>query len=382
MFQLTKVQKGIQKSAGEFAKGEFDKEFALEMEREGAFPREIHEVAVDLGFIGLHFAESCGGSGFGIFENVLLAETLCRKEASIGSTLMLAAHGSEHLLRYGSEELKTAFLTRVAEDGMLSAAAIWESNGRGALSSIETTGIRNGDGWRINGAKAAVINAGRAGFYCVLCKTEQTGSPAKDLSLILVEADRDGVVPSGKRSTNGLRMTPSADLRFDNVRVPGSNLIGKAGKGKKQLLDGLAEARVLIAAMALGIAQGAMDRALLHVKQREQFGVKLARFGITRHKLADMTTRVEMARMAVYTAAMAFDNKKRNEKLAAMAKIAATRAAVEAADEAIQLLGGYGYVSEYEVERFYREARALETLDGTPDALKDTVAQGVIGKIR
>jgi len=197
-----------------------------------------------------------------------------------------------------------------------------------------------------------------------------------------VEADREGVSDADVGEKMGIHMIPTAEMNFKEVRVPLSNLIGKEGRGFYQVLEFFDESRVLVAAQALGIAQGAFDRALAYVKQREQFGKKIAQFQITQHKLADMATKIELARLITYKAAWNFDQGRIDPKLTSMAKMYAARTAVEVADEAIQLLGGYGYMTEYEVERFYRDAKITEIYEGTKEIQKNTIASGVIGKIK
>jgi alkylation response protein AidB-like acyl-CoA dehydrogenase len=180
----------------------------------------------------------------------------------------------------------------------------------------------------------------------------------------------------------GIRMTSTAELSFSDVRVPLSHLLGEENKGFYQVLEFFDESRIEIAAQALGIAQGAFDRALDYAKQREQFGKKLVDFQITQHKLADMATKIEMARLVTYKAAWNYDQKRIDPKLTSMAKMLAARTAVEVADEAIQIFGGYGYITEYEVERFYRDAKITEIYEGTKEIQKNTIASALIGKLK
>jgi len=202
------------------------------------------------------------------------------------------------------------------------------------------------------------------------------------MSLILVEADRKGVSATDAGDKMGIHMMSTAEINFKDVRVPASNLIGKQGKGFYHVLEFFDESRILIAAQALGTAQGAFDRALAYVKQREQFGRKIAQFQVTQHKLADMATKIELARLITYKAAWNFDQGRIDSKLTSMAKMYAARTAVEVADEAIQLLGGYGYMAEYEVERFYRDAKITEIYEGTKEIQKNIIASAVIGKLK
>jgi alkylation response protein AidB-like acyl-CoA dehydrogenase len=222
-----------------------------------------------------------------------------------------------------------------------------------------------------------------AGFFTVLCQTDPEASPSyKGISMILVENDREGVTTTSVGDKMGIRMMDTSEVNFSNVRVPLSNIIGEEGKGFYQVLEFFDESRILIAAQALGTAQGAFDRALDYVKQREQFGKKIAEFQVTQHKLADMATKIELARLMTYKAAWNFDKGRIDPKLTSMAKVFAARTAVEVADEAIQLLGGYGYMKEYEVERFYRDAKITELYEGTKEIQKNTIASSVLGKFK
>jgi len=380
-FELDKSQKEIQKAAREFARGEFDKDLAQEFDRKHEFPAKIWKKAADLGFIGVHYDEACAGQDLGMLENVLIAEEFCSKDSTIGSALVLAGYGSECILRFGSEALKIKWLTPVAEGKILSAAAFTEP-GRGSdITALDTSALRTGEKWVINGTKNFITNGGRAGFYCVLCQTDAGADPSyKGLSMILVEADQEGINATDVGPKMGFHMSATAEINFRDVRVPLSNLIGEEGKGFYQALEFYEESRILTAAQAVGTAQGAFDRALAYVKERQQFGKKIAEFQVTQHKLAEMATKIELARLITYKAAWSFDHGRIDPKLTSMAKMYATRAAVEVADESIQLLGGYGYMTEYEVERFYRDAKITEIYQGTKEVQKNTIAGAILSK--
>jgi len=382
-FELDRSQKEIQKAAREFAKGEFDKNLALELEEKHAFPEKIWKKAAELGFIGIHFPESYSGQGLGVLENIIIADAFCSQDSTIGSAVILASFASECVLRFASEELKQRFLPRVAEGEMLSAGAFTEPDHGSDITVMDTTAVKDGDSWVINGTKTFITNGGLAGFYCVLCQTDADAKPGyRGMSMILVEGDRPGITATDVGSKMGIRMMATAEVNFKDVRVPLSNLIGKEGRGFYQVLEFFDESRILIAAQALGTAQGAYDRALAYVKHREQFGRKIAQFQVTQHKLADMATKIELARLITYKAAWNFDQGRIDPKLTSMAKMFAARTAVEVADEAIQLHGGYGYIAEYEVERFYRDAKITEIYEGTKEIQKNTIASAVLGKLK
>ncbi len=382
-FELDKTQQYIQKAVRDFAKGEFDKELALELEKKHEFPTSIWKKACDLGLIGVHFPEEYSGQGMGCLEDILVVEELCRADSTIGSAVALSSFASEIILHWGSDEMKASFLPAVAEGRMLSAGAFTEPDHGSDITVMDTTAVREGQEWVINGSKTFITNGGMAGFYCVMCQTDPEANPSyRGISLILVEADRPGLSTADVGQKMGIHMMATAEVNLKDVRVPLSNLIGEENKGFYHVLHFFDESRIQVAAQALGIAQGAYDRALAYVKQREQFGRKIAQFQVTQHKLADMATKLELARLITYKAAWNFDQGRIDPKLTSMAKMYAARTAVEVADEAIQLLGGYGYMTEYEVERFYRDAKITEIYEGTKEIQKNTIAGAVLGKMK
>lgn len=379
--QLDKTQKQIQKAVNDFIKGEFKKEVLDHLVETHAYPEEIWRKAGEIGLIGLNFPEEYSGQEMTIFENVLVTESLCRGDSSVGTCLSMAGYGSEMILRYGSKAQKAAWLPKIAEGEILSSPALTEPGMGNDLERITTTAVKQGDQWVINGTKSFVMNGGPlSGFYLVFCRTDpDASSPSKAFSTILVEAGHEGITLSDSGSRLGRKLMSVSDVTFENVGVPLDNMIGKENKGLAQVNACLNENRILAAAQALGIALGAFDRALAHVKQREQFNRKLVDFQITRQKLAEMGTKIEAARLLTYQAAWQFENNKRSrEQPGAMAKLFACRAAVEVTDEAIQLLGGYGYMQEYEVERYFRDAKVTDIFDGTSIVQKNIIASEIV----
>jgi len=383
-FELSKSQKEIQKAVRDFVKGEFKKDVIEQLVEDHAYPTAIWKKAADLGFIGIHFPEEYSGEGLGVMENILVAEELCRGDSSVGACLILADFASEIVLHFGSDEMKAKWLPKVAEGEVLSCGAFTEPDHGSDITRMDTTAVRDGDEWVSNGSKIFITNGGEmAGFYSVLCQTDQEISPShRGMSTILVEADRPGVSTVDVGRKMGIQLMDTAEVIFKDVRVPVDNLIGKENRGFYQVLEFFDESRILIAAQGLGTAQGAFDRALKYTKSREQFGKKIATFQANQHKLADMATKIEMARLLTYKAAWNFDQGRIDPKLTSMAKMVAARTAVEVCDEAIQLLGGYGYMAEYEVERFYRDAKICELYEGTKEIQKNTIASSLMGKLK
>lgn len=376
MVDLDRSQREIQKAARDFAKGEFDRDLALEMETGGTFPEKIWGKAGDLGFIGLHFPEAFGGGGLGFLEAALVAETFCRQDATIGCALLLAGFGAECLMHCKDDGLKERYLTAVAEGRVGSAPAFSEEGVGTPPGTVQTSARKEGGVWMIDGTKTNVLNAAHAGIFIVLCRTDKT-----DCSMFVVESDLDGLSLTDQGRRLGLNMTGSAQVQFEGVSVPAENLLGREGGGLQQLELFRADTSVLLAGATVGIAAGAFDRALSYVKEREAFGRKLGAFEITCHKIAEMAAKVETARALTYQAARQHDAGKAGT-LPAMAKMVAARAAVAVADEAIQIYGGYGYMKESEVERFYRDAKAIELMMGGPGEMMRMIANAAIGKLK
>lgn len=383
-FELSKEQVQIQKAVRDFIKGEFKKEEIHDLLERHAYPERLWKKAAELGFIGIHFPEQYSGQGMGVMENILVAEELARGDSTVGTCLLIADFATELILRVGTEEQKSTWLPKVAEGECLACGAFTEPDHGSDITTVETTAVKEGDEWVINGSKIFITNSGPlAGFYCTLCATDPDASPPhRGLSMILVEADNPGVAYQDVGHKMGITLTYTAEVTFKDVRVPLKNLIGQENRGFYHLLEFFDESRILVAAQGLGIAQGGFDRALAYVKQREQFGKKIAQFQITQHKLADMATKIEMARLLVYKAAWNFDQGRIDPKLTSMAKMTAARTAVEVCDEAIQLMGGYGYMVEYDVERYYRDAKITEIYEGTKEIQKNTIASALLGKMK
>jgi alkylation response protein AidB-like acyl-CoA dehydrogenase len=382
-FELTQEQRDIQKAAREFAQGEFDKEKILEWEQTHTFPREIWKKASELGFIGIHFPEEYGGQGCGVTENILIVEEFCRQDSGVGIALSIVDFSSELVLRYGTAEQKKKYLLPVAQGQFISAGAYTEPDHGSDITLLSTTAKKERGSYIINGTKTFITNGTMADFFIVLCQTDSEAKPSyRGQCTFIVDKGTKGFEATEIMPKMGIRMTSTAELSFSDVTIPASHLLGEESKGFYQVLEFFDESRIEIAAQALGIAQGAFDRALDYAKKREQFKKKLVEFQITQHKLADMATKIEAARLLTYKAAWNFDKKKIDPKLTSMAKWFAARTAVEVADEAIQMLGGYGYLTEYEVERFYRDAKITEIYEGTREIQKNTIASALIGKLK
>jgi alkylation response protein AidB-like acyl-CoA dehydrogenase len=376
-FTLSEEQKDIQKAAREFAQGEFDADLALELDREGRFPESIHKKACELGFIGLGYPEEFGGQGLGQLENVLVIEEFCRRDSSIGCALSLIDFGSHIILKFGTDQQRERWIPPIMTGKALSSWAFMEQ--AGDLVDISTSFVQQEDEYSIEGTKEFVVNGPIADYFVVLCREDEGNGPPPSLfSHVVVETKREGVeiTPVGKM---GMRMVPTARIQLTRVRVPVENMVGKKGDGYKQAHDLCRAGGLVVAAQALGSSQGAFDRALDYSRQRMQFGKKLSQFQAIRHKLADMATRIEAARWLTYRAAAEYDEKGAESTSIPIARLYATEAAVEIADEAVQIFGGYGYIVDQDIEHFFRDAWVIDLYGAMGRDGRDEIAEALLG---
>jgi alkylation response protein AidB-like acyl-CoA dehydrogenase len=371
-FKLSDEQRDVQRAAREFAQGEFDPDLALELDQTRQFPESIWKKACQLGFIGIHYPEDFGGQGLGLFENILVIEAFCRVDSGIGSALSIVDIGSEIVLKFGSHEQKKKFLPPLAKGEIRLSIAFAESEDEKDLSSISTTAERKIEKYLINGKKRFVPNASLANAFIALCKEPKEGW----ITLIVEKRDGIEVHPIEKM---GLRMIPSGDLHFKEVRVPHESRVGGAGEGLIQI-DHCYQVRGLQSvAQALGMAQGAFDRASQYSKQREQFGRKLLQFQVIRHKLADMAVSIEVSRWLTYKAAIEYDQGEMDSGSLPMAQLEVGRRLIWVVDEALQIFGGYGYIVDQSIEHYFRDAQAIRLELGTESEQKDAIAERILG---
>jgi alkylation response protein AidB-like acyl-CoA dehydrogenase len=380
-FTLTKEHKDIQKAAREFAIGEF-KDVAREYDLQEIFPEKILDKARQLDLVGLFIPEAYGGPGLGYLEHALVLEEFWKIDPGIGQQLCSVSFGAEELILYGTEEQKKQYLAPIFNGKGIMGFAITEPDAGSDTAAVTTTAVKDGDDYIINGSKVMIGNGTVGTFLLVFCLTnpEEKSKTARH-SIIIVETDREGYKADKMEGKMGLRCSDTAAVYFNNLRVPQKNLVGTEGNGFIQLMNFFDRSRAYVAAHGLGLAQGALDQALRHVKGRKQFGRPLAAFQATQFKIAEMATKIETARNMVYKAAWLLDNGMSDTKLTAMAKLYACHVAVEVVDEAMQLHGGYGYFDDYDIERFYRAAKVLEIYEGTKEVEKIIIAREIIGKL-
>jgi len=381
-FDLTNEQKDIKKAARDFAVGEFA-DVAREYDLNETFPEEIIKKAKELGLVGLFIPEEYGGPGFGYLEQAMVLEEFWRVDPGIGQQLCSISFGVEELLLYGTEEQKKKFLPSIFEGNTIFGFAITEPDAGSDTAAASTTAVKDGKDYAVNGSKVMIGNGTKGTHMIVYCLTNpEEKSKTNRHSIILVETDRKGYEADRMEGKMGLRCSDTSSIYFTDVRVPQENLIGKEGNGFIQLMNFFDRSRAYVAGHALGLAQGALDMAVKHVKERKQFGQPLGAFQVTQFKIAEMATKVETARNMVYKAAWLLDQGRPDTKLTAMSKLYACHVAVEVADESLQLHGGYGYFNDQDIERFYRAAKVLEIYEGTKEVEKIVIGREILGKLK
>jgi len=379
-FELTEEQRDIIKAAREFAEGEFP-EIAQECDRKEEFPRHLWKKACQLGFVGVYIKEEYGGAGLGVLEHCLITEEFWRVDPGIGQSILTSTFGSEMIQLFGTEQQKKALLPPLVKGEAITGAAITEPDAGSDVASVATRAVPEEGEYIINGSKSFTTNGTTADFIQVLCLTHpEAESRHQRHSVITVETDREGFEATPLKNKLGIRASETAQLTFSDVHVPRENLVGTEGEGFPQFMVFFDHTRPQICAQGVGLAQGAMEMAIKHVRERRQFGKPLASFQATRFKIAEMATRIEAARNLYYKATWMLDRGKRDSKLISMAKWYSGELAVRVADEALQLHGGYGYIGDYDIERFYRDAKIVEIYEGTKEVEKIIIARSILGK--
>ncbi|MBD7906845.1 acyl-CoA dehydrogenase family protein [Sporosarcina gallistercoris] len=376
-FNLTSEQQMIQRTIREFA-NEVVAPGAIERDRTNEFPEEIFKQLSEMGMMGLPFSEEYGGAGADTISFAIVTEELSRACASTGITY--SAHislGGAPLSLFGTEEQKQKYLRPICEGTSFGAFGLTEPNAGSDAGGTQTTAKLEDGTYTINGSKVYITNASYAKNLALTAITGKTEKGGKEISAIIVPTDAEGFKVIDNYEKMGLHASNTTELVMENVQVPEENLLGTKGNGFRQFLVTLDGGRIGIGAMAVGIAQAAYDRAMQYAKERKQFGKSLSEFQVTQFKLADMALKIELARNMVYKAAWLKDEGKPFTKEAAMCKLYASEIAMEVADEAIQIHGGYGYMREYEVERYMRDAKLLEIGEGTSEVQHMVIARQI-----
>ncbi|WP_087971455.1 acyl-CoA dehydrogenase family protein [Oceanobacillus rekensis] len=374
-FELTKEQTMIKKMVREFAE-KVIRPRAIEIDTMAAFPSDIFDQMGELGLLGIPFPEEFGGSGGDTLSYALAVEEIGRVCGSTGLSYAAAVSlGASPLYYFGTDEQKELFLKPLAKGEALGSFGLTEPNAGSDSGGTKTAAVLDGDDYVINGEKCFITNASFAKIIIVTAVTGKNDKGKNMISSIIVPTDTEGVKITSNYDKMGVRGSDTAEIILENVRVPRKNVLGEEHKGHKQFLYTLDGGRISIAALGLGIAQASLEKALAYAKERKQFGKAISSFQAIQFKLADMAMEVELARNMVHKAAWMKDHGKPFGKEAAFAKLFATETAFRSANQAIQIHGGYGYMREYEVERYLRDAKLLEIGEGTSEIQRLLIAR-------
>lgn len=376
-FALTSEQEILRETIRQFALQEIAPH-RLEWDEQQKFPPELIRRLGELGVMGVLVDPQYGGAGMGYIEYAIVLEELARVDGSIA--LSVTAHNSlctNHINLKGTEGQKKKYLEFLASGKYLGAWALTEPQSGSDAANAKTRAEKKGSGWVLNGSKSFCTHGSSADVYVILAVSDPAQGKA-GFSAFIVEKGTAGLIPGKKENKLGCRSSDTASVLLDDCRVPEENLLGTVGEGFTDTLEILDGGRLGVASMALGIAQGALDCSLSYAKEREQFGQPIAHFQAIQWKLADMATRIEAARLLIYRAAWMKEQGKSIARLSSMAKLFASEAAVWAAEEAIQIHGGYGYIKDYPPEKYWRDAKLCTIGEGTSEIQRLVIAKELL----
>jgi len=379
-FTFTEEQQHLRKSVREFAEGEIAPH-VLEWDEASHFPQEILPKLAEMGLLGVIFPEEYGGAGLGYIEYATVIEELSRVDGAVGLTV--AAHNSlctNHIYKFGNEEQKRKYLVPLAHGQKLGAWSLTEPEAGSDAGGTRTTAVRDGNFWVLNGSKTFTTN-GRYADICVAMAVTDKSKESHGISAFILEKGMPGFRPGKKENKLGMRASDTSEVIFSDCRVPSENLVGPEGEGFISSLKILDGGRISIAALALGMAQGALEAATRYARQRKQFGKTISEFQAIQFKLADMSTEVEAARLLVYQAAWLADQKgSRFTRESSMAKLFASEVAVRVANECVQIHGGYGFIKDYPAEKYYRDVKLCTIGEGTSEIQRLVIARQLLGR--
>ena len=339
----------------------------MEWDENQVFPVELFHKLGDMGFMGIVIPEEYGGSGLGYHEYVAIVDEISQIDPSIG--LSVAAHNSlctNHIYEFGNEEQRKKWLPKLASGQIIGAWGLTEHNTGSDAGSMSTTAVKDGNEWIINGAKNFITHAISGDIAVVMTRTGEKGAPNNATAFVL-EKGMKGFTSGKKENKLGMRASETAELIFDQVRVPDSNRLGEVGEGFKQAMKVLDGGRISIAALSLGIAKGAYKAALKYSQERQQFGKSISNFQAINFMLADMATEIDAAELLIQRACELKNNKQKLTKEGAMAKLYASEACVRISNNALQIFGGYGYSKEFPAEKYYRDSKLCTIGEGTSE---------------
>ncbi len=376
-FSLTEEQLAVKRMVREFAESEIAPH-VMEWDESQTYPREVMARLGELGMLGVIFPEAYGGAGLSYIDYVNVVEELSRVDGSVG--ISVAAHNSlctNHIFLFGAEEQKKRWVVPLAEGKLIGAWGLTESGAGSDAKGTRTTAVLDGSSWVLNGSKTFITHGSVGDVAVILAVTDRTAG-THGISAFVVDLHQKGIWAGKKENKLGLRASDTATLVMEECRIPRENLIGHAGEGFTQAMKVLDGGRISIAALAVGMAQGALDASLKYAKEREQFGKPIAEFQSIQNHLADMATGIDAARLLTWRAAWMKDRGEKTTKESAMAKLFAGEVAVSVANLAVQIHGGYGFTKDFPVEKFYRDVKLCTIGEGTSEIQRMVIARQVL----
>ncbi len=376
-FDYNETQAMIAQSIRDFAEQNI-RPHIMEWDEAQIFPVDLFKKLGEMGFMGVLVPEELGGSGLGYHEYITIVEEISKVDSSIG--LSVAAHNSlctNHILTFGNDEQKKRWIPKLATAEWIGAWGLTEHNTGSDAGGMNTTAVKDGDHWVINGAKNFITHAISGDVAVVIVRTGEKGD-SRGMTAFVIEKGTPGFSSGRKENKLGMRASETAELIFDNCRVSDDNRLGEVGEGFIQAMKILDGGRISIGALSLGIAKGAYEAALKYSKERHQFGKPISSFQAIAFKLADMATEIEASELLLHKAAYLKNNHKPMTKLGAMAKMYASEVCVKVSSEAIQIHGGYGYTKDFPVEKFYRDSKLCTIGEGTTEIQKLVISRDVL----
>ena len=376
-FDYSETQTMIAQSIRDFAEKNI-RPYIMEWDEAQIFPTPLFKKLGAMGFMGILVPEELGGSGLGYHEYITIIEEISKVDPSIG--LSVAAHNSlctNHILAFGNEEQKKKWIPKLATGEHIGAWGLTEHDTGSDAGGMNTTAVREGDFWIVNGAKNFITHAISGDVAVVIVRTGEKGD-SKGMTAFVFEKGMPGFTSGKKENKLGMRASETAELIFDNCRIPDSNRLGEVGDGFVQSMKILDGGRISIGALSLGIAKGAYEAALKYSKERRQFGKAICEFQAISFKLADMATEIEASELMLHKAAFLKNQNRKMTTISAMSKMYASEMCVKVANEAIQIHGGYGYIKDYPVEKFYRDSKLCTIGEGTTEIQKLVISRNIL----
>ncbi|MCF8322664.1 MAG: acyl-CoA dehydrogenase family protein [Flavobacterium sp.] len=376
-FDYSETQAMIAQSIRDFAEKNI-RPYIMEWDESQIFPKPLFKKLGEMGFMGILVPEELGGSGLGYHEYITIVEEISKVDPSIG--LSVAAHNSlctNHILSFGNQEQKKKWVPKLASGEHIGAWGLTEHNTGSDAGGMNTTAVKEGDFWIVNGAKNFITHGISGDIAVVVVRTGEKGD-SKGMTAFVFEKGMIGFSSGKKENKLGMRASETAELIFDNCRIPDANRLGEVGDGFVQSMKILDGGRISIGALSLGIAKGAYEAALKYSKERHQFGKAISEFQGVSFKLVDMATEIEAAELLLHKAAFLKNQNRKMTKLSAMSKMYASEMCVKVANEAIQIHGGYGYTKDYPVEKFYRDAKLCTIGEGTTEIQKVVISRDIL----